>query len=454
MAQPHAYLLSVISSALILSLAACDDQSQATQGSGRSGTLSNELSPNASILPDPLGENKGRDPSLRSFDQESPMTKSPVVVPRAKPQAFVEEKALAEDTLVRGATGAGYRARARMVWSSSQPAVVHSGEKTVTWPEFQIDLLRELPDLPARLRLVLDSSVFPLGRGTEVRMRADRIGFVVVWPDQRSYRQMPLGTMSALFADRRADRLPFLDEKLTVLESSTRAGQVIVRHAIETSMGRAEMEFAERADLPYAAPLLCQLLLDMVRVLGNVELCPEGKLPLRFSMQWSTGGGFLLEILKYNQEPQLSLDALRIPPLLPIYKRGELPPANDYFLPEPLRNEVFSLKRTGEALAPRSSPGPTVAAPPHQLSAGTEVGLAPDEIIIENTTDRPLIIFLDRIPFVWLSPGEKKSLRVRGTAIHYSARDFWGHVQLEPGTTGAPAHIVLGPSPSAHITNN
>lgn len=456
MARPQAHLLSVVSTAVLLLSSACDDQTPNTQAGRRPGSsaLLDEPSPNASILPDPLARTKERDPASRS-GVEAGLTHEPVVVPRPKPVPFAENEALIEDSLVRGGTGQGYRAHARFVWSSSQSTVIHSGEKTVTWPEFQIDLLRELPDLPARLRLVLDSPVFSLTKGTEIRMRADRIGFVIVWPDQRSYRQLPPGTMSALFSDRRADRLPFLDETLKVLDGTPRAGRAVIRHSIETSMGSAEMEFTERADLPYAAPLLCQLLLDMVRVSATPELCPEGKLPIRFSMLWTSGGGFLLEILNYNVEPLLNFDELRMPPSLPIYKRGELPPANDYFLPANLRDEVFSLKRIGEPLAPRPVPIASAASTPNQARQASEgEQLASDEVTIENTTDRPLTVFLDRLPFVWLPAGEKKNLRVRGAPVVYAARDFWGHVQLEPGLIAAPASVIFGPPPTANPIGN
>jgi hypothetical protein len=278
-------------------------------------------------------------------------------------------------------------------------------------------------------------------------MRADRIGSLIVWPDQRSYRSISPGTLSALFADRRADRLPFVEATAKLLEETMKAGRPVVRRQIETSLGTAEMQLVHLDDLPYAAPLLCQLLLDMVRVAGSNELCPEHELPIRLLMKWKNGGGFLFEVLGYNQEPRLNLDALRMPPALPIFKRGELPPSNDYFLPEGLRNELFALKRPGEPHLPR----PTKPLLSESTSAGAEYQapssetlLAPDEIELKNTTDVPLIVQLDRLPFVWLPPGETRSLRVQGAPVFYAARDFWGHYQLEPGLVNAPAHVTLG----------
>lgn len=411
--------------------------------------LSDQPSPNASIFPEPLGNNQ-----TKPFEKSaaSPLAStSELVVPRPKRVFMPDRVALDEDVLAVGATGGGYRAHGRFVWSTTQSNLVHSGTKIQTWPQLTFELLREVSEQAARLRIVLSSPVFSLPEGTEIRLRADRMGSIVVWPDRRSYRPIMPGTLSALFADRRADRLPFVDATLKVLDAAQRAGRPLTRHKIETTLGVAEMELVELPDLPYGAPLLCEVLLDMVRVNSTEQLCPLGHLPLRFAMNWRSGGGFLFEVLGYVQEPRLALDDQRMPPLLPIYKPGELPPRGEFFLAPAVREQVFAIKKAGEPLLPRPAPSvPGAAEPAVKEARPAQETLAPDEIILRNNLDRSLIVQLDRLPLLWLGPGEQRHLRVSSAPIAYLARDFWGQQTLEPGLVPAPSVVSFGDvAPSA-----
>ena len=447
--------LGVSGVCLLLLGLGCDDRTSGTPGSSASSALSDEPSPNASILPEPLGDKKGKSSISETGEERGETPPSPLVLPRAKPTPLPLREGLPEDDLGRGEWGTGYSLHGRFVWPAVQSSVINSGKKTPTWPQFDIELLRELPDQPARLRAVLASPVFSLAEGSELRMRADRLGAILVWPDQRSYRVLAKGTMSALLSDKRADRLPFLEPTVKQLESTTKLGREINHLRIETSLGTAELDLAQLSDLPFAAPLLCRLLLDMVRVDATDETCPAGALPIRLSVSWSGGGGFLFEVLGYKTEPRLSLDQFRMPPILPIFKQGELPPSDEYVLPEKLRDELFPIKRSEETFAPRPAP-----APPHTRTTSSasspeptppEAQLAADEIELSNTTTKPLIVQLDRVPYLWLEPGEERSIRVRGAAALYSAQDFWGHVQLEPGLVSPPSRVVFGPPVAATV---
>ncbi len=413
-----------------------------SDGPGPPSKISDEPSPNASILPEPLGEAKDKTATLKGETEANEV--SPVIVQRPKPTPISIFEALGEDPLPPGRFGGGYEARARFVWPAAQSSVLQSGQKTPTWPQLTIEFLRELPDQPARLRLILDSPVFSLIQGAELRLRADRIGAILVWPDQRSYRPLAPGTTSALFSDKRADRLPFVEPTFKQLEEQAKGGRVVSRHQIESALGTFEMELAQIGDLPYAAPLLCQILLDMVRIRATEQMCPEGGLPIRLQANWKAGGGFLFEVLGYKQESKLPLDGFRMPPSLPIFKQGELPPSEPYVLPEKLRAEIFPIKKMD--FAPRPVPPPVpppgpVTSPP--LESPVEQLLAADEIDLENATMFPLLVQLDRFPYLWLAPGETRNLRVRGAPVFYAARDFWGHVQLEPGLVSAPSRIVF-----------
>jgi len=409
---------------------------------GETGTaLLDEPSPNASILPEPLGD-KPRFPENGSLSAGALSSTATPIVPRPEPIPMPSREPLSEDTLLRGAHGAGYRAHGRFVWSLSQPHLVVDGAKVQAWPQLTFELLRETPEQAARLRIVLSSGVFSLPEGTELRLRADRIGAVIVWPDGRSYRPLLPGTLPTLLSERRVDRLPFLPVTARELEPIVKAGRSVARREIETVLGTAEMETTALGDLAYAAPLLCEVLLGMVRVSGTEELCPEGQLPLRLAVRWRDGGGFLFELLGYVQEPRLELDQQRIPPWLPIYKPGELPPRDSHLLPTQAWVEALGLKAPGDPQLPRPTLQAPAAAPLKPGQPPQEL-LAPDEVLLRNSTDQPLIVMLNRYPFSWLDPGEQRSVRVQGTAIGYSARDFWGHFQLDQGTLAGSGSLTF-----------
>ncbi len=408
-----------------------------------SSAISDEPSPNASILPEPLGQKKSKEEQSEKEAPEEPV--SPVVVPRPVPTALSQNEALVEDELIRGGVGAGYVAQARFVWPAMQSTLQYSGKKTDTWPLLEMELLRELPEQPARLRVVLSSPVFPLPMGTEIRMRADRIGALIVWPDRRSYRSAAPGTMSALFSDKRVDRLPFVEKSGAPPEELLQGGRKTFRHRLETTLGTMEMDLVEVSDLPYAPQLLCHLLLDMVRVAPDPEICKVGRIPTRLRASWKEGGSFLFEVLSYKKKPRIALDDLRMPPSLPIHKAGELPPHDEFSLPESLRRQVFPIK-WGDFL-PRPTPPPPTLPSQQQTPEGAlpVVGsLAPDEVEVENLSSYSVLLQLDRLPYLWLGPGDKRHLRVRGAPVFYAARDFWGHLHEEPGLISAPAQVRFG----------
>jgi hypothetical protein len=53
------------------------------------------------------------------------------------------------------------------------------------------------------------------------------------------------------------------------------------------------------------------------------------------------------------------------------------------------------------------------------------------------------MVLLNRFPFTWMEPGEQRSVRVQGGPIGYSARDFWGHLQLDQGTVSGSTSVTL-----------
>src|SRR5690606_8751280 len=126
---------------------------------------------------------------------------APVVAVREKARLFPIHQELPADGLERG-TGAGVELTYQLVWAETKRTVQTGAAEEAAWPKLRAQLLRETPTRPARMRWIMEGIGLPFPEGTEIRARADRIGHAIVWPDQRSYRVAPPGSLHALFADR------------------------------------------------------------------------------------------------------------------------------------------------------------------------------------------------------------------------------------------------------------
>lgn len=405
------------------------------------GPRSGQQSPNARILPEPLS-----DPSRLQDADESGEDELPVAPrPRPKPERWPVVSALAEDELL-GAHGSGYSLTARLVWPEVERRVVHQQVDYDTWPVWRIELAREVRDRPALSRWVIQSRVFPLPPGTEFRSRADRLGTVVVWPDQRSYRVAQPGAFRTIFQDRRVDRMPFVDAKVVPVGVGKRLGREVSVIKLETPLGVAHLDLLEVTDLPHAAPLFCRQVLELIRVQAKADLCRRGMLPVRLYIEWQAGGQMLFEVTQLKAEPDLAMAFFRTPPHLPIFKRGELPPFDAPIFPEEQQLAFLPLKKPGEPLAPPPPRPPAPKAdelPP--VEADPAALLPADMLVIHNESTRPLLVTLQKIPAFWLLSGQHQKLRVAPGPIRLIARDFLGGAVLDAGAVVAPREVRLNP---------
>lgn len=411
----------------------------AQKDAGKSTSATGEQSPNARILPEPL-EN-----GLFSLEDDDKADRSGLLVePREPARPFPMNQALTDDSLKRG-PATGLEMEFQIVWPEVRRSIQVGTELVDTWPRFQVQLLREMPGRPARMRWMFVSSAFPFPELTEIRARADRIGHLVLWPDRRSYRVAPTGSLHALFADRRVDRVPFVEPEKVTKSAGARLGKPTVRSTIVTPVGTSTLEFVEVTDLAYASELLCTAFLEVVRVKSSAELCPLDHLPVHFEIKWLNGEGIQFSVLSWGTAASLEQDDFRMPPDLPIYKRGELPPFEDYFLDEKTRDSVLPLSRekapsVSPAPLSASASGPVPGAPPSALVPGPPR----NQIVLQNQLSRPLVIVLNKIPYIWLSPGTSKEIYLSAAEIRVSARDFLGETIFVERTLVAPAKVDFG----------
>lgn len=407
------------------------------KGSLQTASESGEQSPNARILPEPLESGLPA-----SQDDELDEKGRPMLEPREPARPFPVNQALADDNLKRG-QAAGLEMEFQIAWPEVRKSVPLGTELVDTWPRFQVQLLREIPSRPARMRWVLVSRAFPFPEMTEIRARADRIGHLVLWPDRRSYRTAPTGSLHALFADRRVDRVPFVEPEQVTKGAGTRLGKPTLRSTIVTPVGTSVLEFAEVGDLPYASELLCAAFLEIVRIRATAELCPTGHLPVHFEIKWPNDEGIQFSVLSWGAA-HFEQDDFRMPPDLPIHKRGELPPFEDYFLDEKARFALLPLTRDKAPPAAPASPDPTVGAAATTPPQAPAAGPPRNQIVLQNMLSRPLVVVLNKVPYMWLSPGVSRELYLSSAEIRVSARDFLGETIFVERTLVAPAKLDFG----------
>jgi hypothetical protein len=402
---------------------------------GKNATKTEEQSPNARILPEPL-EN-----GVRAPDDDDPADKSPPTVePREPARPFPVNQPLASDILKRGAA-AGLEMEFQITWPEVKRSVQVGAEQIDTWPRFQVQLLREIPTRAARMRWVLHSRAFPFPETTEIRARADRIGHLVLWPDHRSYRIAPTGSLHALFADRRVDRVPFVEPERVTKGIGARLGKPTNTATIVTPLGATTLEFVEVTDLPYASQLLCTAFLEIVRVKASLDLCPIGQLPVHFESKWLSGDGVQFSVLSWGTA-NFEQEDFRMPPDLPIHKPGELPPFEDYFLDERTRSLLLPLTREKAPPLPPPPAAPGALAPGQAAPPSTPTPAPPrNQVVLRNKLSRPLVLMVNRVPYVWLSPGAVTELYLTSADVKVSARDFLGERMFAERTLTAPAEL-------------
>jgi hypothetical protein len=212
-------------------------------------------------------------------------------------------------------------------------------------------------------------------------------------------------------------------------------------------MGEVRVDFVEVKELPFAAPLLCGTLLELVRVLGDDKLCEPSQLPVHMEVNFTGGEKFMLTTLSWGAVSDLALDNFRTPPDLPIFKRGELPPFGNFFLEEAARFALLPLTKKKEpplAVAPSVPADPAALAQPpqpHQRPAPPR-----NQLTLSNALSRPVVVLMNRTPFLWLGADETVTLYLNVGDVRISARTFFGELVLPEETVTAPTTVKLGAS--------
>lgn len=301
--------------------------------------------------------------------------------------------------------------------SANAEALEELREKTT--PKMTVDLASA-----GRMRISLDSVVFPLPPTTELRSRSDRTGHVVVWPNRRAYRSIPPGGLRALFAERRADVTPLVKGKLTNKGNGSKLGFETAKAELASSFGTLTLE---QAKVPGATTgmLFCRFLVELVAADPNSELCDPGLVPVAAQFSWKPSGSISLSVKSLTRRTDLPVSDMRVPPAGALVKPSELPPQTTGVLLD--QRDLSAMRRSeSEGIAP----GPD--APGEGLRA-------------VNHSDGLRYVLLDGIPVAWIEP--LSQTYVIGPAKSYynlGWRDFLG-ANVTPATKVAlPARVLLG----------
>lgn len=416
--------------ALFLS-AACDNSPPEPTGKG--------TSPNASIKPAPLtsGEPELRPDQLpRALDagvvglpvDSAGQLIIPAEAGAPPPSPLRSDEGLASDE-VSTRDSSGLTLTVEWHWDNADKPPAGSA----TNPE-ALELLRERtkPQMTVdlsnagRMRVQLDSVVFPLPPGTELRSRTDRSGHVVVWPNRRAYRGISPGGLRALFGERRADVTPTSAGKNTAKGKGSKLGFETVKTEISSAFGTLNLE---QAKLPGTrGHLFCRFLTELIAVDPLNEACVAGLVPIAARFQWKPSGSITLAVTTLTRRTDLQVGELRVPSSGAQVKPGELPPqTTGILLGQP---ELRSMRRTdAQDITPaENAPGEGMRA--------------------VNHSDGLRYVLLDGVPVAWVEPlGQTYIIGPPKGYYNISWRDFLG-AHVEPTAKIAlPARVTLGEEP-------
>lgn len=411
-----------------------------------SAPAASEPSPNASILPAPLAGARA-----------SGAKRSATQIANLPPRAFPHDRELASEPNPDPDVG-GLELRAEFAWpeveqrelpldrpargasDGARSSTGSDGERGATGRvegaargdgKGEAKSLSTLPSL--RIRIMtngrmfaeLVSPTFTLPTHTRIEARVDRYGHVVVWPDGRSYRVAPRGSLRALFEERRVDVAPLLDGDVTPDGGGQRFELPSVRRKIRGPLGEVLVESVIDASLGTSGTLLCRFLLELSRLDPASDLCPEGELPVEAIYAWASQGELRFRVTAVKRIQSFAAaapgDDFSIPPAMPIFKPGELPPEQTSLL----WTEAQSRKLFG---APEGA-----------------------ELALNNPSDLPLFVIVDRLPLARVDAGSFATFVTAPRSRSVAFRDFLGERVEAPRTVNVPGRLSLGrePEPAA-----
>ncbi|MGA2448814.1 MAG: hypothetical protein ABTD50_09080 [Polyangiaceae bacterium] len=282
----------------------------------------------------------------------------------------------------------------------------------------------------ARARFVL-SGAFAVPSGTELRSRADRVGHIVLWPGEDTYRIVEQGTLRALLGERRLDTAPLSPAEVHVGgEGVRRLNFRTHRVDISTRAAWATLELGVVHDLGEGGSLVCRLLLELMSTYPYTPACGVDEVPLHADLHWTTQGGMSFDVLAVARRVDLAPQDLAVPPGFTAFEASAPPFSPGEAL---VQKSDLTAFRTGPVDFPTVRAGVTEPSP-------TEPGLT-----LINSSDELHVAWLDGAPIAWVAPGARLTLPslMRGRYM-FQWRTFMGDSWETPSLVSVPGFVELG----------
>jgi hypothetical protein len=307
-----------------------------------------------------------------------------------------------EPEVVLDTEAAGYQLDLVAEWPPAQ-ASVEVGSRTVRLlPQLSLHVLPETPRHAARLRVEFAGGTLPLPDGTEFVASSDAEGWLVVWPDHRSYRVVPSLALRSVLEERRVDRMPPLAVEVVALG----VGRVLARETrriqLSTVLGTVVLDMVDLPETGAAGTLACAFFLALLRAEPRPH-CAEGSLPVAARYVWHSGQAFEIGAQRLLPRTDYRTADFALPPRLGIFKPGELPPQG-----APSNLDVGAIWPEGRASTTWS---------------------------IVNHHDVPMYLLIDGIPVTRLDPHLEQVLRLPPGEHRHAGRDWLGQVTEVGGVT-------------------
>jgi hypothetical protein len=299
-----------------------------------------------------------------------------------------------------------------------------------TEPTLSVDLTS------SHARAVLTDG-FVLPPGTEIRVRADRYGYIVVSPDAASYRVAATGSMRALLGEGLFDVAPSAQAEVAPRgEGPKRLTRTTRRVEVATRAGRAVFEIARVPEVGDGGVLFCRILLDLMSAAPATSVCLDGDVPMHVELKWSAqppsapavpgrlAGSSIFDAVALVRRTDALPSTFLAPPTSSTFSAAG----------EPVRGSRMFLEHSDILALHPGEP------PPHGGNAPT--------LTLRNSTDELRYAWLDGVPLAWLAPGAR--LEVSGVP-HGRAfvqwRTFLGDA-IDPGQLATlPQAVDVGVTP-------
>lgn len=293
----------------------------------------------------------------------------------------------------------GFQLDFQVPWPQAPSSVQLQGETHRVAPLVSFHLVPESARHVARVRVELAAGTLPLPAGTEFVASSDAEGWLVVWPDHRSYRVVSASSLRSILEERRVDRVPLVSVEAT----NAGVGRLLTRDTrrmqFESAMGTLTLESAVVPELGSAGALACAFFLALLRADARPH-CVPGMVPVYARYQWAQDQVLEIGALRLIPRSDYKTTDFSLPPRLGIFKPGELPPLDGR--PEFHPTNVWV---AGEASTTWQ---------------------------VLNHHDVPLHFLVDGFPVAWLEPHVLATVNVPPGEHRHAARDWLGQV-IEAG---------------------